>query len=88
MHTRVNKIDSFTTFLFQECGKGYYAARTGPLAFNRTCMICPRGSYSDTDTAYSCIQCATGQTTAHEGSTNSSNCQGSKITNSNLFLTN
>ena len=88
MHTKVNKIDSFSTFYFQECGKGYYAARTGPFTFNRTCMICAKGSYSDTDTAYSCIQCPTGQTTVYEGSSNSSNCQGSKIINFNLFLTN
>ena len=42
-------------------------------------MICPRGTYSDTDTAYSCIKCQSGLTTVQEGSTNSSNCQGSKM---------
>ena len=65
---------------------GYYAAMTGPSTFDRTCMICPRGSYTDTATAYSCIQCPSGQTTVHEGSTNSSNCQGDKmIIFSNIF---
>ena len=58
---------------------GYYAARTGPSPFNRTCMTCPRGSYSDTDTALSCTQCPSGHTTIYEGSTNRLNCQGSQI---------
>ena len=58
---------------------GYYAAKEGPSTFDRKCMICPRGSYSDTETAYSCIQCQSGFTTVMEGSTNSSNCQGCKI---------
>ena len=57
---------------------GYYAATTGPSTFNRTCMVCPRGSYSDTDTALNCTQCPAGQTTIQEGSTNSSSCQGGK----------
>ena len=42
-------------------------------------MICPRGSYSDTDMSTDCTECPEGQTTDQEGSTNSSNCQGSKI---------
>ena len=65
-------------YIFVGCGKGYYAARTGPLQFNRTCRICPRGTYSDTETAYSCIQCQPGITTALEGSINISHCQGDK----------
>ena len=39
-------------------------------------MICPRGTYSDTETAYSCIQCQSGIITAQEGSTDISDCQG------------
>ena len=55
---------------------GHYAARTGPSTFDRTCMICPRGTYSDTDTATDCTQCPSGQTTLQEGSNSSSNCEG------------
>ena len=65
--------------VFSVCGKGYYAALTGHSTFERRCMICPRGTYSDTDTATNCIQCSAGQTTAQEGNTNNSTCQGGKI---------
>ena len=74
-----NKLSFVFNFIyFWGCGKGYYAARTGPFPFDRTCVICPRGSYSDTDTASRCIQCPSGCTTAQEGSTNISHCQGGK----------
>ena len=46
---------------------------------NTSCMICPRGSYSDTETAYSCNQCQGGLTTVQEGSRNRSSCQGDRI---------
>ena len=42
-------------------------------------MICPRGTYSDTDTATNCTQCPPGQTTVQEGNINNSTCQGRKI---------
>ena len=54
------------------CGQGYYSEFTGRYTFERTCRICPTGTYTDIDTATSCIQCSPGQTTTGEGS---SECQ-------------
>ena len=79
MQIQTKTILSLLNIYSSGCGKGYYAAQTGSSTFDRTCMICPRGTYRDTDTAYSCIQCQSGFTTIHEGSTNSSNCQTGKI---------
>ena len=69
------------SYIFLGCGKGYFAVSTGSSTFNRSCMICPKGSFSITDTAENCNECPPGQTTAKEGSTNSSDCQGGKVIN-------
>ena len=78
MLLNLTKNDSLTNIFwyFWGCGKGYFGAKTGPATFNRTCMICPSGSYSDTDTATDCTECPEGQTTIQERSSNSSDCQG------------
>ena len=73
-HTKVHRKDSLhCVSYFKGCSKGYYAARTGPLAFSRSSMICPRARYSDTGSAESCIQCPS---VTQEGSTNRSNWKG------------
>ena len=79
----------FETFcILLACGKGYYAAVTGQSTFDRTCMICPGGTYSNTDTATHCTQCPPGQATAQEGNTNKSTCQGNKISLIDFFSIN
>ena len=50
-----------------ECTKGYFRDVD-------KCTLCPVGTYSDTDDAESCTNCATGQTTSQRGSDQSSLC--------------
>ena len=53
---------------------------TGPDCYERTCTICPSGTYSDIATARNCTMCPAGGTTVGEGSTNAFQCRHGTIT--------
>ena len=56
-----------------ECRQGYRRD-----ADSGNCVICPKGTYSDTPDAASCTSCPEGQTTPGEGADVANRCYGKK----------